>query len=431
MNQTQDINLGEAIVTLVSTLKEFTNTLDIINRNAVSYPMFPMNLENCTNAVQSAPEGGIDLMAYKRERVYLGLDDNGKPLHGWVEGKTEDERDMKKFVAILKSGRAWQIPEFRELVMMGAIMQPARPAPEKSKTDFCEYADKWYDRYKKGVIKDGSSYQVNYRLKVVKKFFQDRFLEDITSDDIQDFMNSNSQYGHKTLTDFKGVLHDLLQHAEEAGDIEPGRINWKRIKNPGKREKHRKAQTNKHYSDIVAHIPDLKEPMEQIIVAVFAYLGLRPEEMRGLRWEDIDLEAKRLYIERVIVYNPGVNKGPIEQEPKTRDSKTWLPISDGLYPYLAKHKKKSGWIVHEPDGSPIQSDHHWQKVWKGIGKQINLYGMKACEFRRTVATVMVSRGADVKTTQRMLRHSTANTTMNVYAEVEPEAFLEGCNRLGV
>jgi integrase len=51
----------------------------------------------------------------------------------------------------------------------------------------------------------------------------------------------------------------------------------------------------------------------------------------------------------------------------------------------------------------------------GIGKVIGWHS-----FRRTYATLLQSDGAAVKTTQDLLRHADAKTTMNSYAQSIPE-----------
>jgi integrase len=75
--------------------------------------------------------------------------------------------------------------------------------------------------------------------------------------------------------------------------------------------------------------------------------GLRRSEVLGLRWSDIDLQAKTLTIRRSRVE---VGSEVIEGEPKTERSRRKLPLSDGLVTALRALKAQqargtsSGWI---------------------------------------------------------------------------------------
>ena len=83
-----------------------------------------------------------DDVAYKKERVLTGRDANGNPMYEWIRGETQEERDDKKFLSYLRSGRAWDFPEFRDLVDTHSPtpVVVAAPEPEIPKHNFEQYA---------------------------------------------------------------------------------------------------------------------------------------------------------------------------------------------------------------------------------------------------------------------------------------------------
>ena len=57
----------------------------------------------------------------------------------------------------------------------------------------------------------------------------------------------------------------------------------------------------------------------------------------------------------------------------------------------------------------------WKKTWKAAG----LPRVKSHDLRRTFASLLVQRGVSTAVTQRLLEHSTAQLTNDVYTNVDP------------
>ena len=188
----------------------------------------------------------------------------------------------------------------------------------------------------------------------------------------------------------------------------------------------------KQHEDILDHLCDLTEPVEQLAVSILAYTGIRPEELLALRWEDIDFDAKRINIQRALVF-PGTNDKErksghaLLKGTKTEGSTDWIPLVDGLEKIMLQHRKSSGWIIHDQDGNIFETYYRWKKVWKRAAKNIELYGLNVCEFRKTMASVLTAKGVDIKSVQRLLRHASADMTINTYAEVDEDTFITSCS----
>ena len=170
--------------------------------------------------------------------------------------------------------------------------------------------------------------------------------------------------------------------------------------------------------EVCALLSELREPFYTIILLA-SVTGLRRGELFGLKWEDVDFQEAEIRIVRSIV-------DQIEGPPKTLASRRPIPMSSELASALTRLKKQSSfpladdWVFASP--SALGKRPYWpDAVLKrhvlpaaergGITKRIGWHS-----FRRTLATLLQSSGATVKTTQELLRHASPLMTMGTYAK---------------
>ena len=192
---------------------------------------------------------------------------------------------------------------------------------------------------------------------------------------------------------------------------------------------------------------DLKESERNgRIVAVWLALatGVRRGEALGLVWDDVDLTRKRIYIHKQLD-----SKG-VRRDPKSEKSKRNLAVDDGTVQFLTEWKIMQSDLfflgddvpgptpvcTNETGGfiSPAAFDK-WRRnffvehglgsfdkeeVWydrQGVKRytRSGYHGFNLHELRHTQATLLIGQGADIKTIQNRLGHSTASLTMDIYA----------------
>jgi integrase len=167
---------------------------------------------------------------------------------------------------------------------------------------------------------------------------------------------------------------------------------------------------------------ELPEPARTVTMLA-AITGMRRGELFGLKWEDLDFERRTIRIVRSLV-------DQVEGLPKTETSRKPLPMSGDLIEALMRWREQtvyaqpSDWVFASPlsfGKLPYWPDmvlrRHIIPAAKrlGIAKRIGWH-----TFRRTFATLLVSSGSSVKTTQELMRHATANITMELYAQAVTE-----------
>jgi len=116
----------------------------------------------------------------------------------------------------------------------------------------------------------------------------------------------------------------------------------------------------------------------------------------------------------------------VEGPPKTLASRRPIPMSSELASALANWRKQTSysklgdWVFASPQA--LGQNPYWpDAVLKrhvlpaaeraGIAKRIGWH-----TFRRTVATLLLSSGASVKTTQELMRHASSDMTVGIYAK---------------
>lgn len=157
------------------------------------------------------------------------------------------------------------------------------------------------------------------------------------------------------------------------------------------------------------------------------YTGFRLGELMGLEWKDIDFKTNVITVNRTCLYSKA--KGGLYTEtPKTSQSLRSLKVPQGIIDMLLKWKDLQD-IQRQKVGSKwIETDRIFTK-WNGLTLDRSAPGYffkQFCErtgmryvsnhsMRHLNASLLINAGVDVKTVQSCLGHSSATTTLQIYA----------------
>ncbi|MBR3003039.1 MAG: site-specific integrase [Clostridia bacterium] len=169
-------------------------------------------------------------------------------------------------------------------------------------------------------------------------------------------------------------------------------------------------------------------------VLISLYSGLRIGEVCGLKWKDIDLENKIIYVNRTVqrVYLGKNEKSKIIiTPPKTKKSKRKVPISKVLVEKLKEFNddySKECYITTGLDDKsyePLTYRYDYKQVLIKCG--IPYKKFHVC--RHTFATRCIRVGMDVKSLSEVLGHSNIGITMNLYVHSSYEVKKKYIDRL--
>lgn len=146
------------------------------------------------------------------------------------------------------------------------------------------------------------------------------------------------------------------------------------------------------------------------IIQVMRYTGMRPAEVIALKLGDIDMNGRRIAINKAI--GSDYEKKQVSIPTKTDLSRRIIPISEQLYPHMqeALQRSRHSLIFARFDGTPWDIDDlsdKVNKIAKRAGLQFRLY-----DLRHAFATKLLNNGTPPAVVRDLMGHS--NTTTSIY-----------------
>jgi integrase len=213
------------------------------------------------------------------------------------------------------------------------------------------------------------------------------------------------------------LLSCALGFAEDCGYVD--RSPYRRIKLPKIVEDEVEAFSNEEQTLIERTALSAKDPRTKGFL-IMLYTGLRLGELCALKWENVDLGQKCLWVKTSMTRaaNPtGKTKTRLEAtEPKTKKSKRMIHLPDFLCDVLKTHKAQSNsvYVISEPSGKFVDP-RILQKLFKRLLNKLNIPPRTLHALRHTFCVRALETGADIKSISMTLGHTDVMITLNRYA----------------
>jgi integrase len=238
-----------------------------------------------------------------------------------------------------------------------------------------------------------------------------------------------------------GSLGSLLGDALERGLVAQNIVrSMKRERKRGKERQAERRQRGKlkvgvdiptphEIKAIIAHLPDKWRPL--LLTAIFT--GLRASELRGLRWEDVDLRHAKLHVRQ------RADKYQTIGKPKSESGERTVPLPPMVVNTLREWKlrcPKSDHGIVFPTGTG-EIEYHSNIVHRGLGPAQIAAGIVAKDgkskypglhsLRHFYASWCINRVKDgglelpMKIVQERLGHSTLAMTADTYGHLFPSS----------
>lgn len=277
-------------------------------------------------------------------------------------------------------------------------------------------------------IETGQISEVQYlRLKETAKLIEKsksmhKNIDDITSDDLQMYLNSLREYSDSTIKKVMGMLQQGYRLAINKGYI---------IKNPlydvirpkskkqTKEVKSLDLEEQQALTGYLLSMPIENEPYKNVFLLQM-FMGLRVGEALALRSTDINLARNIIYVNKTLSKD---RKGNIilGDSTKTYAGIREIPIPDFmknsiiLQMKMAEKNKDKQLFVNTNGGyvNPVNANRHL----KDITKKMGIKSITTHVLRHTYGTRCIEAGMRAVALQRLMGHKDVSVTLNTYTTI--------------
>jgi integrase len=299
-------------------------------------------------------------------------------------------------------------------------------ALEPTKVTVAEFLDRFESDWLTVHVTASSAERYHGALGHVRQHLGDRPLQKLQAADIANLYAAMTRSGSapRTIQVTHACIHRALGQAKVWGLI---RDNVAEIVKPPKVPDQETPMLQP--AQAVALLDHLRGKPLYLLASLALGTGMRRSEMLGLRWQDVDLDAGRLTIERSLEQTTIGGIKP--KSPKTRAGRRTISLPARLVAELRAHwrdqqeERLALGMGRASDDSPVLatigggflSPNGVTKAWPRAMAAIGMSGVTLHSLRHTHASMLIASGMDILTISRRLGHSSPSITLGVYGHL--------------
>lgn len=359
-------------------------------------------------------EGSITQRKDGRYQAQLTLEDGTrKTFYGKTRKEAADKLDQAKY-------------EQKEHILATGPQQK-----------FKDYLLQWFEEVQKPTLRPSSieryEYDINKHILPALGHIQ---LRKLTTQQLHSFYTSKRKAGYapESIISMHKVIHKALSNA----------VKWRLISYnvsdgitlpKGKPEREAQALTVEQVRQLLRAAKG--HELEAMIVLLLD-TGMRHGELTALRWDDVDLDKKTLYIHRT---ESRLKQGHIEGDTKTASSERLITLSPSVIPVLQAHrlqqnvaKQRAGAKWHDLNlvfasisGRYMEKVENTKKFHRLL-ERAGLPSIRIHDLRHTAITLMQEMRLNEKAIQERVGHTNMEMTWK-YTHVSQQMQEEIATRL--
>ena len=240
----------------------------------------------------------------------------------------------------------------------------------------------------------------------------------------QFLLSLTKKQGQRTLAHIRSLASAIFTYAVNMGWLE---LNpWHDVKILGKIKppKQTPHYTLEEVENIISALVDHVDC--QLVMALACFMGLRPGEISGLKWEDFDENA--VHIRRAFVRG-------IVGTTKTPESVATLPLIPQVQVPLQLWREKcgnpkEGWLFQTKSGNPVDMRDLVARTIRPTLQANKLQWKSLYAGRRGAGTAIIGlTNGNYAAAQELLRHKNMSTTLQFYKKQTQQALSDGMKAL--
>lgn len=354
-------------------------------------------------------------MPERKKTRYPGI---YRTQHGTYEVSYRDpsRRQRTATFSRLPEARDFQA-EIKLSIRKGDFIDPAA-----SKTTFRNWAQKYLAQKLNIGRRTRDRYQESLNNHLLPAF-GDAPLGSITPDEVQDWVAKMARteyapgktYSPETVRGHYALFAGMMKKAAARGVI--GRSPCLDIELPRVIRNERRYLTEGQVEALVDAMPG----RYKTLVVVGAYLGLRWQELAGLRRDAVTMVEGQVPTLRVISTIERSNgRYEVKEYGKSYAARRTLKMPAWVTEALDWHMRAfphPQWVFPAPEGGYLLYDNFRSRVWTTATTSAGVDPFDFHELRHTAAAFMISEGANALQVKRRMGHEDVRTTFNVYGHL--------------
>jgi integrase len=232
----------------------------------------------------------------------------------------------------------------------------------------------------------------------------------------------------KSKVHIRGVIRELWEYAMYRNDVELQRnpMELVRIKGATKRQKKPRSLTVSEFQRFLAQLDGAFRTMALVCIS----FGLRISECLALKWSDVDWLNAKLTVERGIVRQ-------VVGDVKTEYSGRAMSIDSAMLVVLKTWRQETqfsadgDWVFASPlKLGRLPWSYPW--VWRVFTKAARDAGIGSLgthTMRHSYRSWLDAVGTPMAVQQKLMRHASITTTMNIYGDVVTDEMAEAHSKV--
>jgi len=352
-------------------------------------------------------------------QIYLGRDESGKKRYKSVYARSPAELKEKETAVRLQLGRGLDVLSQRD--------------------SFAAWADDWLRlKEKEGITcRQMDNYKRGVRL--WKEALQGYEIGQVRADDIERCLVTLADQGlsQRTISLYRSTIRQIMQRA--VGRVIPANPEAQvELSAVGRKEEQRRALTAEE-QQWIWDTPHRAQP----VAVIMMLSGLRRGELAALTWNDVDLKARTITVNKVIEYDS--NGVPdLRHVTKSAAGMRTVDIPQRLVDYMSGLPRDNLLVIHSAHGG-VMTESAWAKLWRSYMRVLNeKYGVRTPAdlermksgrpgpkkldmtiphitmhwLRHTFCTLLYLAGVDVVQACAQMGHADVSTTLRIYTHLD-------------
>lgn len=247
-------------------------------------------------------------------------------------------------------------------------------------------------------------------------------INDVTSDELQDYFNSLTHYSNSYITKIVEQFSQAFRYAMNKGFLLQNPMYDIIVPKSKKEDKEIRAldvYEQKELTEYLINSSNIDIPYKTAFL-IEMYMGLRIGEVLALNKKNVNLKGNYIHVEPNMIRDENGNP-IIKSTPKTKKSIRNVPIPEIIRNEIIEqikladcHKEQLLFVSNAGGYINTTNANH---VLQRICKKLNIQDITSHSLRHTFATRCIESGMKPLALKELMGHSNVSITLNVYASL--------------